>query len=144
MGSQTPSSGGMDCSGTIYYLLRQNGIQEVPRSSYAQYQWVQEKETFHPMDISLSEEAKWDGLVPGNLLFWTGIYTTKGRNPPISHVMIYLGKRKSTGNPVMFGASDARTYEGRQRWGVGVFDFVLPAKKSKAKFIGYADIPQFR
>src|SRR6266496_3894511 len=39
-GSADPTSGGMDCSGFIYYLLRQNGFADVPRDSSQQYVWV--------------------------------------------------------------------------------------------------------
>ncbi|MEO6055105.1 MAG: hypothetical protein ABIP97_13940, partial [Chthoniobacterales bacterium] len=40
MGSDDPASGGMDCSGTIYYILQQSGLADVPRSSDEQYRWV--------------------------------------------------------------------------------------------------------
>ncbi|MEO8205250.1 MAG: NlpC/P60 family protein [Chthoniobacterales bacterium] len=141
MGSADPGSGGMDCSGTVYYALQEAGISDVPRSSDEQYQWAWKAHTFRAVNSTSAKGFEWAELRPGALLFWTGTYNTGERNPPVSHVMIYLGKRKSDGRPVMFGASDGRSYEGKQRWGVGVFDFSLPASPGKARFIGYADIP---
>jgi hypothetical protein len=47
----------------------------------------------------------------------------------------------------MVGASDGRTYDGKQRFGVSVFDFKLPPppNSSDAKlspvFVGYGRIP---
>ena len=64
-------------------------------------------------------------LLPGDLMFWTGTYET-GRDIPISHVMLYLGREKGRGKRIMFGASDGRSYNGIQRWGVSVFDFKMP------------------
>jgi hypothetical protein len=45
------------------------------------------------------------------------------------------------------GSSDGRTYDGKQRWGVSVFDFKLPPppNSTEAKlspvFVGYGRIP---
>jgi hypothetical protein len=55
--------------------------------------------------------------------------------------MIYLGTHRESGKPVMVGASDGRSYNGKKRRGVSVFDFRLPRPDSKAKFVGYASIP---
>ena len=52
-------------------------------------------------------------LKPGDLLFWTGTYDVE-KDPPVTHTMIYLGKEKKTGKPVMVGASDGRTFEGER------------------------------
>ncbi len=139
MGSSDPAAGGMDCSGTIYYLLSQSGVKNAPRSSYDQYVWARDAGTFHDTK-GLEEDLK--ALRPGQLLFWTGIYATRGRSPAVSHVMIYLGTRRSDGQPVMVGASDGRRYDGKARWGVGVFDFTEPTAKAKARFLGYAEIPR--
>ena len=45
-GSSDPASGGMDCSGTIYYLLKQAGFDDVPRQASEQYEWVRQKVPF--------------------------------------------------------------------------------------------------
>src|SRR5262249_55034562 len=38
-GSADPANGGMDCSGFVYFVLRQSGISDVPRASSGQYVW---------------------------------------------------------------------------------------------------------
>jgi hypothetical protein len=63
------------------------------------------------------------------------------RELPISHVMIYLGKRKKDGRPVVVGASDGRTYDHQRRNGVSVFDFALPQRGKKSEFFGYGAAP---
>jgi hypothetical protein len=61
--------------------------------------------------------------------------------------MIYLGREKRTNKRVMIGSSDGRTYDGKQRWGVSVFDFKMPppSQSGDAKispvFVGYGSIP---
>jgi cell wall-associated NlpC family hydrolase len=39
-GSSDPANGGMDCSGTIYYVLRKTGFSDIPRDSSGQYAWT--------------------------------------------------------------------------------------------------------
>src|SRR5438132_1864201 len=39
-GSADPANGGMDCSGFVYFVLKQNGVEGVPRDSSEQYIWV--------------------------------------------------------------------------------------------------------
>ena len=56
-------------------------------------------------------------LKVGDLLFWEGTYNVGKRNPPTSHVMIYLGHKKSDGKPVVLGASSGRYYNGKARHG---------------------------
>ncbi|MBA2649084.1 MAG: C40 family peptidase [Legionella sp.] len=140
-GSANPSAQGMDCSGTMYYLLTQLGILSVPRSSDGQYQWVKEKGKFYPANTSDIQSDTFSNLKPGNLLFWSGTYQTPD-NVQASHVMMYIGKN-SQGERLMVGASDGRTYQGRQIFGVSVFDFKLPSPNSKSKFLGYSCIPNF-
>ena len=139
-GSADPKSGGMDCSGTIYYLLRNSGYKDVPRDSRSQYRWLWEKGTLRT--VSDNEMAEFDhrALRPGDLLFWTGTYSVNA-DLPISHVMLYLGRTKDSGKPVMWGASDGRTFDGKQRYGVSVFDFKLPRTESKSRFVGYGQLP---
>ena len=54
-------------------------------------------------------------------MFWNGTYNAGDRDPPVTHAMIYLGVEKKRKQPVMFGASDGRTYDGKARYGVSVF-----------------------
>jgi peptidoglycan DL-endopeptidase CwlO len=145
-GSADPKNSGMDCSGFIYYVLQQNGFPDVPRDSSGQYVWVRKGENFNAVISRKEDSFELDALKPGDLLFWRGTYNID-RDPPITHTMIYLGREKRTNKRVMVGSSDGRTYDGKQRWGVSVFDFKLPPppKSGDAKispvFVGYGRIP---
>jgi len=145
-GSADPANGGMDCSGFIYYVLTQNGVRDVPRDSSQQYIWVRKAGTFKAVNSRREDTFELDELAPGDLLFWTGTYSIE-RDPPITHVMIYLGREKGTNQRIMVGASDGRTYKGESRYGVSVFDFKVPrpAKTEEGRtspsFIGYGRIP---
>jgi cell wall-associated NlpC family hydrolase len=145
-GSADPRNGGMDCSGFIYYVLRQNGFPDVPRDSSQQYVWVRKAGDFHAVLSRKEDSFELDALKPGDLLFWRGTYNID-RDPPITHTMIYLGREKRTNKRVMIGSSDGRTYDGKQRWGVSVFDFKMPPPpnsgddKISPVFVGYGRIP---
>ena len=139
-GSANPKNGGMDCSGTIYYLLTSFGLPEVPRSSDLQYQWVLKEGHFHPVQNYNFTSKDFSNLNPGDLLFWSGTYEVK-RAINVSHVMMYLG-RNNEGKPLMIGASDGRTYQGKKIYGVSVFDFQLPNGQGKSRFLGYSCIPR--
>ena len=145
-GSADPSSGGMDCSGFVFYVLNQAGLHDVPRDSSQQYVWLRKAGTFRAVNSRHDDTFELDELKPGDLLFWTGTYSIE-RDPPITHAMIYLGREKGTNQRVMVGASDGRTYKGESRYGVSVFDFKI-ARTSKTDegrltpaFIGYGHIP---
>lgn len=145
-GSADPSSGGMDCSGFVYFVLKQNDIGDVPRDSSEQYSWVRRARQFESVLSQKDDSFELEGLKPGDLLFWTGTYAIE-RDPPITHAMIYLGREKKTGHRVMVGASDGRVYQGESRNGVSVFDFKVQRNgktddgKSRPTFIGYGHIP---
>jgi cell wall-associated NlpC family hydrolase len=135
----------MDCSGTIFHVLRAVGIDGVPRTASEQYVWARKADEFEPVVSRRADSFELDALRPGDLLFWTGTYTID-RDPPVTHSMIYLGRLKSDGRQVMFGASDGRTFGGKKMWGVSVFDFTIPKPPQKGAgpgsvFIGYARIP---
>jgi cell wall-associated NlpC family hydrolase len=145
-GSADPTNGGMDCSGFIYYLLTENGFKDVPRDSSQQYAWVRKAGNFNAVLSRHEDTFELDALKPGDLLFWSGTYSID-RDPPITHTMIYLGREKRTKKRVMIGSSDGRTYDGKQRWGVSVFDFKMPPPpnsgdaKISPVFVGYGRIP---
>jgi peptidoglycan DL-endopeptidase CwlO len=145
-GSADPKNGGMDCSGFVYYVLQQNGFPDVPRDSSQQYVWVRKAGDFKAVVGRNENSFELDDLKPGDLLFWRGTYNID-RDPPITHTMIYLGREKRTNKRVMLGSSDGRTYDGKQRWGVSVFDFKMPPppKSGDARispvFVGYGRIP---
>jgi len=149
-GSADPATGGMDCSGFIYYVLSNAGYKDVPRDSAGQYEWVRKNSDFHSVLSRSGDSFELNDLRPGDLLFWSGTYKVD-REIPITHVMIYLGKEKSTDKPVMVGATDGRSYDGIRRFGVSVFDFKMPSGKPNkddpeltARFEGYASIPGLR
>ncbi len=147
-GSAEPSAGGMDCSGTIYYLLRSQGLKDVPRDSSEQYIWARKHGQFFAVISTEADSFEFKDLAPGDLMFWSGTYKTE-RAVPISHVMLYLGREKGSGKRVMFGSSDGRSYNGVQRWGVSVFDFKMPKAnpadpEKHVDFVGYAHIPALR
>jgi peptidoglycan DL-endopeptidase CwlO len=150
-GSADPANGGMDCSGFVYFVLKQNGIDNVPRDSSEQYIWLRKAGRFEPVVSQKEDSFEFDNLKPGDLLFWTGTYAIE-RDPPITHAMIYLGREKKTGGRVMVGASDGRTYQNQQRFGVSVFDFKMPRadkgetedSKTRPRFVGYAHLPGLR
>ena len=145
-GSADPSNGGMDCSGFIYYVLSENGVKDVPRDASGQYVWVRKAGNFRAVLSRDIESFELDELEPGDLLFWTGTYGVE-RDPPVTHTMIYLGKEINSGKPIMVGASDGRTYEGEQQFGVSIFDFKIATSKEASasgnypRFVGYARIP---
>ena len=145
-GSADPENGGMDCSGFIYYVLRTNGLKDVPRDASEQYVWVRKSGNFRAVLSREIDSFELDELKPGDLLFWAGTYSVE-RDPPVTHTMIYLGKEKATGKPIMVGASDGRTYEGEQQFGVSVFDFktahaqTTSTSSTHPRFVGYGQIP---
>jgi cell wall-associated NlpC family hydrolase len=151
-GSSDPKDGGMDCSGTVYYLLRDAGIKDVPRDASEMYRWAWKAGLFQAVVSSHPDTFELERLKPGDLLFWTGTYRID-RDPPVTHVMIYLGVDRHTGARVMVGASEGRRFEGISRYGVSVFDFTLPGAQAssssggtassdqQSRFIGYAPVP---
>src|SRR6266496_5821404 len=147
-GSADPDNGGMDCSGFVYFVLKQNGVEGVPRDSSEQYIWLRRAGKFEPVVSQKDDSFEFDNLKPGDLLFWTGTYAIQ-RDPPITHAMIYLGREKKTDARVMVGASDGRTYQSQQRFGVSVFEFKMPQTENseayegreRSRFIGYGHIP---
>ena len=146
-GSADPASGGMDCSGFIYYVLRQHGLTQVPRDSSGLYMWVRKAHGFRAVISRKADSFEMDELLPGDLLFWIGTYATE-HDPPVTHTMIYLGTEKASGAKIMIGSSDGRTYRGQKRNGVSVFDFHMPRTPAegdqRSTFIGYARIPGLR
>ncbi len=140
--SHDPGRGGMDCSGTIYHLLHSRGVTEAPRQSDQMCQWVMDKGAYQRAEKAESlEDAVFAKLAPGDLLFWSGTYESTKRALPVTHVMLFLGHRKGDGKPVIFGASDGRSYEGQKRRGVSVFDFRLPKPGGAAALHGFGAVP---
>ena len=149
-GSDDPAKGGMDCSGFISYVLKRNGFPNVPRDASSQYIWLRKSGAFRAVLSQNSDTFELDDLRPGDLLFWTGTYDS-AHDPPVTHSMIYLGTEKGTKNKIMVGASNGRSYHGKSRWGVSLFDFHLngssrtpESKSTRSAFVGYARPPGLR
>lgn len=148
-GSADPESGGMDCSGFVYYVLTNTGVADVPRDSSEQYNWLRRAYQFEAVISRKEDSFELEHLQPGDVLFWTGTYQIE-RDPPITHAMIYLGREKGTHNRIMVGASDGRTYRGESRFGVSVFDFKIPQPahtnegRLTPNFVGYGHVPGLR
>jgi peptidoglycan DL-endopeptidase CwlO len=147
-GSADPKNGGMDCSGFIYYVLKQNGVKDPPRDAREQYIWVRKAGTFRAVLAHRDDSFELDELKPGDLLFWAGTYNVD-RDPAITHTMIYLGREKGTNQRIMVGSSDGRTYKGQQKFGVSVFDFKVGPARARSSdertvptFVGYGRIPE--
>jgi cell wall-associated NlpC family hydrolase len=139
-GSADPGAGGMDCSGTMHYLLKASGVPQVPRQANEMYAWVWRETRLYPVNSSQANSFEFRELAPGDLLFWSGTYKVE-RDPPITHVMLYLGQMKEDGRRVMFGASSGRRFEGKSRDGVSVFDLEMPRPGSEGRFVGYGKVP---
>ncbi len=146
-GSADPANGGMDCSGFIYYLLNRKRVQRrATRFESAIRLGAQSGKFQCGLEPHTRIRSSSMHLKPGDLLFWSGTYNID-RDPPITHTMIYLGREKRTKKRVMVGSSDGRTYDGKQRFGVSVFDFKMPPPpnsgdaKISPVFVGYGRIP---
>lgn len=146
-GSADASRGGMDCSGAVFATLSNAGMRGHPRDSFSQYEWLVEHGRFHAARAGGFGKFSMEKLRPGDLLFWVNTYRTK-RNPPVTHVAIYLGREKGTGRHVMMHAGGGRKYNGKSRRGVTVANFEYPdrigARGGKGSFLGWGSIPGVR
>lgn len=138
-GSNDPGNGGLDCSGTVQYLLQAQDVSSVPRQSNHQYEWLEKKGTLKKVGFFTSSRSVLRNLKPGDLLFWKGTRKTN-RKPNVTHVMVYLGKDSRTGKHLMFGArsEEARGVHGHS---VDVFEFDYPFEEGRGKFIAYGRVP---
>jgi cell wall-associated NlpC family hydrolase len=88
----------MDCSNTSRYLYRVTAGIELPRTASDQYYYLhlQDKAWDVPMTSRGFADCNYlrSNLKPGDLLFWENTYRPE-RQPPITHVMIFLGTDSS-------------------------------------------------
>jgi cell wall-associated NlpC family hydrolase len=140
----------MDCSNTSRYLYQRVLGIELPRTASGQY-WTlsqQGRITDAPVrsDGTVDTTALLGQLRSGDLLFWEWTYNIQ-RTPPVSHVMIYLG-RTADGTPKMAGSSSRGLGETSKRGGVDVYNFDPNASMGgvknmfgdyvrKARFVGF-------
>lgn len=146
LASHDPERGGMDCSGSIYRVLMDEKVPQVPRQSDEMCLWTQQSGTFQrTAGVLKLDEPVFAKMQPGDLLFWARRDgEVPGRKLPVTHVMLYLGKRAKDGKPLIYGSSDGRSYDGQKRRGVSVFDFTLPKKDSVTELYGYGTIPEIK
>ncbi len=142
-GGSSPTDGGFDCSGAMFHVLKQVGI-DPPRTSAAQFLWLKEEGRLHEIspDVRDLDDKAMANLLPGDLLFWGGTYTpTDGRKVNVTHVALYLGHEKKDGRAIMINATDGRSYRGTKANGYGVYDFRLPRAGGYSVFMGYGTPP---
>jgi hypothetical protein len=121
---------GFDCSGMVFYLLLQMGAPHVPRQANTLYEYLAQKNAFH----AARKSTELGDLEPGDLLFWTGTYNIDRK---VTHVMIYLGMEKGTGQRWMVGAASRNI-------GVGVFRFNPGSPNGIGRnFIGFGKLQAF-
>lgn len=127
-GGSSPSDGGMDCSGCIMYLFNSLGYQDVPRTSFDQYDWVRKNGR-----IKKSKTIKASDLSPGDLIFWGGTYKSGHK---VSHIMMYMG-RGTNGKLYMYGAR-SKSIRGVSGAGVDIHELRAGSHKN---LIGYGRAP---
>lgn len=132
-GGDHPTEGGMDCSGTMKFMLSDIGFEDMPRTSYQQYDWLRQHKTFHHSKSIPERAGGRKGIQAGDLIFWGGTYNSGHK---VSHVMIYLGQSPD-GTHYMFGARGKKM---KGLYGSGVDIFPLESGYQK-NLIGYGSLP---
>lgn len=101
----------MDCSNTVRYLYGVAASYYLPRTASDQYEQLRKLRRVQRVN---AKDKSWQNkLLPGDLLFWEHTYRPT-RKPPVTHVMIYLG-RDADGRMKMAGSQGSR--------GVGIYTF---------------------
>lgn len=132
-GGDHPSEGGMDCSGAMQFMMSGLGFDDMPRTSYNQYEWLRKNRTLRHSKSIPQRMGGRKGINPGDLIFWGGTYDSGHK---VSHVMIYLGQ-SGKGTHYMFGA---RGEKKRGLYGSGVDIFELDSGYQK-NLIGFGPLP---
>lgn len=117
----------MDCSNTARWIYQQATGLQLPRTASDQYAWLRAKKRLWRVRPDARELAR--KLRPGDLLFWEHTYRPK-RRPPVTHVMVYLGRDQS-GRMIMAGAQGSR--------GAGLYEF-----RPSIRYGGYRAFLWFR
>ena len=115
----------MDCSNTTRYLYQVTAGIALPRTASDQYYYLhlQDKAWDVPMSSSGFADTSFlrGNLKPGDLLFWENTYRPE-RQPPITHVMIYLGA-DARGRWLMAGSQGSKGFYNRRHSGPDVYVF---------------------
>jgi cell wall-associated NlpC family hydrolase len=126
----------MDCSNAARWLHREHRGEMLPRTSSGQYEYFRRRGKFQRAKPDESRLMR--SLRRGDLLFWEHTYRPV-RKPPITHVMVYLG-RDPQGRMWMAGSQGSRgvgVYEFRPKMKMGSYPWFLWFRR-EGKFIGYA------
>lgn len=118
----------MDCSNTVRWFYASALGKSLPRTASAQYE---------AMRAAGRLKNGLRGVKPGDLLFWENTYKPK-RKPPITHVMVYLG-RDARGRMLMAGSQGSRgvdVYVFDPKQPMGGYRWFLWFKKT-GRFVGY-------
>lgn len=125
----------MDCSNTSRWLYREVRGIDLPRTASDQYEWLR---LHHRLWRTGPDEARLRRhLQPGDLLFWEHTYRPP-RRPPVTHVMVYLGK-DPRGRLMMAGsqgASGPDVYEFRPTKKMGGYRFFFFFHRD-GRFVAY-------
>ena len=109
----------MDCSNTARYLYKATTGIQLPRTASDQYYYLhlQNKAWDVPQLASGFADTGYlrQNLKAGDLLFWENTYKPD-RQPPITHVMIFLGAN-ARGEWIMAGSQSSRGGEHNRRHG---------------------------
>ncbi len=139
-GADDPKEGGLDCSGFVHYALQQAGMRNIPRMSTDLCAWVTKSGGFRRVRDRSATTTQLDQLQPGDLLFWTHTQGTN-RGEDVSHVKIYLGRRKSDNRHLMVGATNGRDRNG----GGAIYEFFVEGTYygyvGPGDFFGYGPVP---
>ena len=88
----------MDCSNTSRYLYRRIAGIDIGRTASDQYYFLNKRRLAWKIPSHLQGHALTDYLAermkPGDLIFWEHTYKPK-RNPPVTHVMVYIGRNRA-------------------------------------------------
>jgi cell wall-associated NlpC family hydrolase len=94
----------MDCSNAARWFYFDAAGCDLPRTASSQYETLRKQRRLWRVN---PRSSSWeDKLKPGDLLFWENTYKPR-RKPPITHVMIYLG-RTADGSMKMAGSQGSR------------------------------------
>ena len=123
----------MDCSNTIRFIVWKVFGLNLPRTASSQYVFLKERGKVR--EVPLRKDGKVDpaelvaDMRSGDLLFWEWTYNVP-RDPPISHVMIYLGRKKD-GQAMVAGSS--QRMDGERGGGVDIYTFDPNAPSGNAR-----------
>lgn len=138
-GGFTPPGAGkpwaMDCSNTARWLYLSAAGYELPRTASDQYEKLRYARRLWKVNAASNGWRK--RLRPGDLLFWENTYRPK-RKPPITHVMVYLG-RNPDGSMRMAGSQGSKgvdIYTFRPETPYGGYNWFLWFRRT-GKFVAY-------